>query len=238
MIDAVLSVLKPIGAPGSIPFLVIGLVVALAMTFVWPRSRRAGRYWLMSLLTFYLLMALPIVAKMVSGALPGVTGLNPRAITPLDSVVVFDGDNRRGRVATTSQLVAMTRPREVWVLGLEADWIRDTLPSAGVPAEMVHAEFGTGTTRLQLDWVVRRLSHNPHERLAIVASRLQVPRIAGMARAMRLDVPVIGAPVDDEPPASGMRVFVPTDRALRVSRDALYEHAAVAYYRSRGWIVP
>jgi ABC-type Fe3+ transport system permease subunit len=66
MIDAVLSVLKPIGAPGSIPFLVIGLVVALAMTFVWPRSRRAGRYWLMSLLTFYLLMALPIVAKMVA----------------------------------------------------------------------------------------------------------------------------------------------------------------------------
>jgi hypothetical protein len=29
---------------------------------------------------------------------------------------------------------------------------------------------------------------------------------------------------------------VPTYIALRVSRDALYEHAALAYYRSRGWI--
>jgi hypothetical protein len=31
-------------------------------------------------------------------------------------------------------------------------------------------------------------------------------------------------------------VFVPTYYALRVSRDAIYEHVALRYYRWHGWI--
>jgi hypothetical protein len=238
MIDALLSVIKPIDAPGSIPFLVIGLVLGLAVTFVWPRNRRLGRYWLMSLLTFYFLLALPVVAKLISTSLPGPAAVEPFRPGQLDTLVVFDGDNRRGRVATAVEIIAKWRPQEVWVLGVEADWIQDALHSKLSGETRIQVDLATSTTRLQLDWVADRLKRKSGERIALVASRLQVPRIVGMAKAIALDVPIVSAPVDDEPPSTGARLFLPTYLALRVSRDALYEHAAIAYYRSRGWAVP
>jgi hypothetical protein len=70
----------------------------------------------------------------------------------------------------------------------------------------------------------------------VVASRLQAPRVWALARAMGLGILVMPSPVDDEPAASGLRAFVPSYLALRVSRDAIYEHVALAYYRWQGWI--
>ena len=47
---------------------------------------------------------------------------------------------------------------------------------------------------------------------------------------------LIVSPIDTEPATSGWRLVVPTYYALRVSRDAIYEHAALALYTWRGWI--
>ncbi len=51
-----------------------------------------------------------------------------------------------------------------------------------------------------------------------------------------LFVRLIESPVDVEPASTGALAFVPTYYALRLSRDAIYEHAALRYYRWHGWI--
>jgi hypothetical protein len=57
-----------------------------------------------------------------------------------------------------------------------------------------------------------------------------------MARAMGLDIQTVPSPIDDEPPRTGIKRVVPSYIGLRVSRDALYEHMAIAYYTRKGWI--
>jgi hypothetical protein len=63
-----------------------------------------------------------------------------------------------------------------------------------------------------------------------------MPRIAALARSAGVAPLLLPSPIDDEPPAVGVWRFVPTYIGLRTSRDAMYEHAALVYYRNKGWI--
>ena len=110
------------------------------------------------------------------------------------------------------------------------------LVELGVPAGRMMIESDSANTREQIATVQRFLAHRPDDRTAIVVSRLQMPRVARLARQAGLTLVLVPSPVDTEPPKTGVRVFVPTYTALRVSRDSLYEHTALAYYRWRGWI--
>jgi hypothetical protein len=56
-----------------------------------------------------------------------------------------------------------------------------------------------------------------------------------LTQRARLRAGIAASAIDDEPPVSGPGLWAPTYIALRVSRDALYEHAALVYYRWRGW---
>jgi hypothetical protein len=47
---------------------------------------------------------------------------------------------------------------------------------------------------------------------------------------------LLPSPVDHEPAHQGWKLWLPSFAALRVSREALYELAALEYYRLRGWI--
>ena len=236
MIDTLLSIVKPIDAPGSIPFLLLALAVGLVLRFGWRRTRTIGRNWLVGVVTGYGVLALPIVANGIAGGLAGARLTAAPDLGPLDALVVFDGDNRRGRVRTASELFARSHPHVVWVLGGEPEWLRDELPAGGVPPAMISMDQSTKNTRDQVNWVARYRTSDPQSRFAIIVSRLQVARVAGLVARLAPPIPLVGAPIDDEPPTRGPALFVPTYIALRVSRDALYEHAALAYYRSRGWI--
>jgi hypothetical protein len=57
-----------------------------------------------------------------------------------------------------------------------------------------------------------------------------------LAKTVGILPELVPASIDIEPPTSGVRRFIPAYIALRVSRDALYEHAALLYYRYNGWI--
>lgn len=237
MIDTVLSIVKPIDAPGSIPFFLLALAVGLVLRFGWRQTRRIGRNWLVGLVAGYGILALPLVANGIAGGLAGPRLAATPKRGPLDALVVFDGDNRRGRVRTALELWQRSHPQVVWILGGEPEWLRDELPLGGVPASMIRIDQSTTNTRDQANWVMRYHTDDPQSRLAIIVSRLQTSRVAGLLARLTPQVPLMGAPIDDEPPTRGARLFVPTYIALRVSRDALYEHAALAYYRYRGWIV-
>jgi len=237
VIDTLLSIVKPIDAPGSIPFFLLALAVGLVLRFGWCQTRTIGRNWLVGVVVAYGILGLPIVANGIAGGLSGARLGTSSELGPLDALIVFDGDNRRGRVRTALELWQRSHPQVVWVLGGEAEWLRDELPLGGVPASMIRIDQSTTNTRDQANWVMRHRTNDPQSRLAVIVSRLQTSRVAGLLARLTPQVPIIGAPIDDEPPTRGARLFVPTYIALRVSRDALYEHAALAYYRYRGWIV-
>jgi uncharacterized SAM-binding protein YcdF (DUF218 family) len=232
---SVVWLLKFVGAPGSIALLVVCCAGGLLFIRVWPRNRRLGQAWLAAVLLSYIILGLPIVANAIADRLPVFklpADLHARGV--VNTLVVLDGDNRRGRVRQTIQTVEANAPELVLVSG--DDWLRDELVRAGLPQALVEHETASANTRDQVALIVTMLAADPQRRVAVIGSRLQMPRIAALVRRARASVGLIPSPVDTEPPTRGLRLFVPSYTALRVSRDALYEHAALRYYRWRGWI--
>jgi hypothetical protein len=224
----VIDVLKLLGAPGSIPFLLLAVLAGLAL-FRSARWRPTGLAWLAAVGIVYAALAMPVVAHAIADALPAVESHQRAA----DVLIVLDGDNRRGRVRELARILGEYRPKRVWVLGDR--WILEVLAEAGVSRSSFQYDRTARTTRAQIDQVQAMAATEPGA-MTIVASRLQAPRVAALLRTKGLPAAVRAAPLDAEPSPSGWMRFVPSYSALRTSRDALYEHAALAYYQWQGWI--
>jgi len=232
--QTVISLLKATGGPGSIPFLAVSILLGLAIIYVWPRRRRLGALWILTVCAGYLILGLPIVAMAIGDRLPGVAPARD-AQRPIAALIILDGDNRRGRVRTAQQVIASDRPAQVWVLGDE--WILEAMAEAGLPPDSYRLEGRAANTLEQMRQVARVAASAPAGQLtAVVASRLQAPRVQALAEALSIPIAVISAPVDVEPASTGIRRFLPAYAALRVSRDALYEHAALWWYARQGSI--
>jgi hypothetical protein len=227
-----LTALKAIDAPGSVPFLVIAVALGVVTLYVWPRNRRVGRAWLMGVAAAYLVLSLPWVAQGLS-AQRVMASLAHDAVPALDTLFVLDGDNREGRVRKAVAVFRATNPREVWVVGNL--WLLDPLLQAGIPWERLRHDEMAETTRDQVRRIHERVLRAGVGRAGIVASRLQMPRVVALARKEGLQVLLMASPADTEPATSGLGLFVPSYAALGISRDAIYERAALAYYRWRRW---
>jgi len=228
------SILKAIGAPGSISFLAVSLAIGAVLIYVWPRSLRLGRGWLLFVFITHVVLALPWVATRISGKLPPVLPVDAAALRDLDTLIVLDGDNRRGRVREAKRAFAGSPRSMVWAMG--SLWMVDGLVEAGIPRDQIKQDDEPPDTLRQMTRVKDLLSTKSGGRAAVIASRLQMPRVAALVRESGLRVVLIPSAIDTEPPTSGVRVFVPSYVALRVSRDAIYELAALAYYGWRGWV--
>jgi hypothetical protein len=231
----ILSILKAVGPPGSTRFLAV-CVAAGVLMYVWPRKERIARRWLIGVLSGYLFLGLPVVANAIADRLPRIDSRGQAIPSSVDTLVIFDGDNRRGRVREALASYRNVSPRTVWILG--SLWLVDSLVAGGIPAERIRHEWSPPTTRDQVTWVTKLVAGSQTGRIGIVASRLQMPRLSRLTQAVGLQVVLISSPVDTEPPRRGFRLYLPSYTALRVSRDALYEHAALSYYRRQGWIKP
>ena len=229
-----MTVLKAIGPPGSLRFFLLAVAVGLVLGYLWPRRRRLGLAWLIAVVGGYALLGWPPVAQTILDGLPA--SVPPvvehiEALDVLDVLVVFDGDNRRGRARAVEQIAAATSPRGIHVVGSRL--ILREMP--GVLRERV-AHHHAATTRDQIAWVHDLVGRSPTTRIGIVVSRIQAPRTSALSARAVPGVPLIASPLDTELPTTGLRRFLPSYAALCVSRDALYEHAALSYYRWRGWI--
>jgi uncharacterized SAM-binding protein YcdF (DUF218 family) len=230
-----LQFVKLVGAPGSLNFLGIATAAGLFAIYVWPRRRAVGRVWILGVFTMYVILGLPVVAGGIAARLPEWRQLaGEGTLHDVETIVVLGGDNARGRVREALRLYRTARPARIIVSGDR--WLVDRLAEAGVPRPHLQRERESRTTLDQMAFVERLLAHGDPGRVALVASRLQMPRVAALARARALPVVLVASPVDEEPPAAGAAVFLPRYIALRISRDALYEHAALGYYQWRGWI--
>jgi uncharacterized SAM-binding protein YcdF (DUF218 family) len=230
-----ITILKAIGPPGSIPFIGFCGLIALLLTYVWPKSARLARAWLAFVVIGHLILAVPAVANSIAGRLPRVASADAAALRDIDLVFVLDGDNRRGRVRGAAQASVASPASTVWILG-GTPWLVDALAETGVARGRIKHDYRPADTREQIDWVRHMIADETASRTAIVASRLQMPRVAALSRVAGLAAMLIASPIDTEPPTSGWRVLVPSYYALRVSRDAIYEHFALSYYSWRGWI--
>jgi hypothetical protein len=226
------AVLKLIGGPGSLTLLGVLLLVGLALMKLLPRRQLFLRGWLGGVITLYIALALPGVANAIVRELPPVPVSSPAALRGLDTLIVLDGDNRRGRVSEARTAYEAIGACEVWVFG--DAWMVNALFEAGVPADAIRFGGNPPTTLDQMRRVQSFVAAGHHA--ALVASRLQMPRIAALAAALGVHLPLLSGAIDSEPPTAGARRFVPSYVALRTSRDAIYELAALAYYRNRGWI--
>jgi uncharacterized SAM-binding protein YcdF (DUF218 family) len=229
-----MGVVKAIGPPGSVPFITFCCLIALVLAYVWPRSGRLARAWLWIVFAGHAILALPVVANRIAGALPAIETSQPAALRDLDTVYVFDGDNRRGRVRSAVEAARASPAAAVVILG-GSPWLEGAIADAGIGPNRITHDYRPADTREQMHQLQREVS-GPGRRVAVVASRLQMPRVAGLARTAGLMASFVASPIDTEPATSGWRLLVPTYYALRVSRDAIYEHAANALYRWRGWI--
>ena len=232
-----LWLLKQIGGPG--PgfewFFLFCLLVALLVRWWRPATARGVRWFLLALGCVYLVLSLPIAANHIADWLPAVPLARlPGSAGPVDALVVMDGDNRRGRTLAAIQVNAAAMPREIWVMG--DGTLIEELSAGGVPRNRIFHDAFPATTRDQLTSLAALVARRPGWTVAVIVSRLQAARMTRLLEQAHLVVTLIQSPVDVEPATTGAFAFVPTYYALRLSRDAIYEHAALRYYRWYGWI--
>jgi len=228
------DIVKFVGGPGSLGLLALLCIIGLIGWRVWPKSRRFARAWFASVALAYIVLALPVTAEAIDHLLQLPTLAMPRDSMHVGTLIVLDGDNRRGRLASALSIWALARSRRIIVSG--APWLVERLVEEGVPAARIEREAISATTREQVAWVAKVIERDHSESVAVIASRLQTPRVDALLRRNRLFPLLIPAPLDVEPAHSSVWQFIPSYAALRLSRDAFYEYLALCYYRWRGWI--
>lgn len=229
-----LSFIKFIGGPGS-----SGFFIAVALTIVialrcWPARRRWAIAAFAMLVTFYGVLALPPVGIGLVDALPESPEPSGEAIRNIRALVVFDGDNRLGRQRRTHQVLRQASPQVVWILGPE-HLVADARVAL-VPPTRLHQDATTWNTAAQVERVKHVAAEWPPMTTAVIASRIQMPRIAALFDAAGLAVLLVPSGLDRAVAVSGPDSLLPSFAALAASREAIYEHAALGWYRWRGVI--
>jgi hypothetical protein len=180
----------------------------------------------------YVVLALPSVGIGLVNALPAAPEPSTGAIRGIRALVIFDGDNRMGRQRRAHQVLRLAAPPEVWVLGPE--YLVADVRVAVSGTTRLHHDATTWNTSAQVERVRHVAAEWPPMTTAVIASRIQMPRVAALFHAAGLAVLLIPSGLDREVVASGPMSLVPSFAALAASREAIYEHAALAWYRWRG----
>lgn len=219
---------KMVGGPGSIGFFVLWSMLALMMGRLgW---KKVSRTLLASLMALYVVLSLPPVAHRLAESLTGYRPLTDVAsLTGVRTILVLDGDNRRGRVGEAKRLFDALHPDRVVVSG--QTWIVEAIVEIGIPRDRITHESESRNTREQIDLI----RNWPPRSVVLVASRFQMPRIVAFLGSAASDVYLAPSPADIEiSTLSSIHWLIPRYSALRISRDALYELAALYYYRRSG----
>jgi len=225
--------LKAIGGPGSLRFLFLGTGLAVSL-LAFRRTRRTGRWMLRSFLLMYFVLSLPAVARFVAGPAARTQSRPAAEYGRLDDLFVIDGDNYQSRAALAAVVARTASPRTVWVVG--GGELRDAMLAHGIDKDVWRWGGGdAGTTYDQIVWIKKSIATTQSRRAAVIASRVHLPRIIEVARRLQVDLVAIPSPLDNEPPDSGVREWLPSFSGLQLSREGLYERVAVAYYRWKGW---
>ena len=206
-----LPVLKAVGPPGSLLFLLLCAGAGLTLTY-WPRTRRWGRRWLVAIFAAYLVMSLPLFAHAIAGALPPLHAgsvLKGNDVPPpqLDTLIVVDGENPMTRIDEAVRAFKTFSPRRIVVIGDQ--WIMETIAWEGVPRRLIVRDSNPPTTRSQVARVTELVYEGNLGRTALIASRLQMPRILALLQREHLEMLLLPSPLEREPPSSVLAQAAP-----------------------------
>ncbi len=250
--------------PGSLTFLLIGLVLGVILLFLPGRSGRWGRRWLALLTLLYLALSLPFTAALLEGWLSAGTDSMQRSQLPqdIDAIVILGGGSvtyRSGgleiselsdatslRVLEGARLYAMLdRPMVIISGGADArsgalepetDPMSQELMDAGVDEEHLRTESQSGSTREQAIYLAAMLEELQPRRFILVTSPTHMRRALAVFEAQGLH-PIPSASAQHSAGHVVLRGgWLPHTDALSASHAALREIMALGYYWVRGWL--
>jgi uncharacterized SAM-binding protein YcdF (DUF218 family) len=228
------SIAKPF-VPGSIAFLVLGLVCGLALWCFLPRFRSRISAAPIVLMCCYLVLSLPSTANLLADSLYRHSSVTrPDDARGAQVVLVLQGDHEQLRVAETIRLYQLLHP--AWVIvSANAAPIRNALLAAGLPKNQVIWEYQSQTTRQQALEMAGGLRSRHVGRVVLVASPIHMPRALAACERAGIDaIPSVSTRPHSGLPR-GFRGLVRRFEALTLSRESLYEHLALRWYSWRGW---
>ena len=260
-----LTTFKELFVPGSVPFLLVALILGVVLLYRRADSGRWGRRWIAALVLMYWIFSMPISAAWLlekltpayeplldAGAARGATAIvvlgagakRYRSRGRTVDVVTRDGGLRVLEAARVYQL--LDRP---WVIvsgGFLADSGRgrpeaaitgEELVKLGVPQDRIVLETVSGDTHEHSINVPPLLRERGVERFVLVTSQEHMRRSLRVFRAAGLS-PIPSVPEAFPNPPSWRRWFsyVPSTTALEISGSIVYDYFGIGYYWLRGWI--
>jgi uncharacterized SAM-binding protein YcdF (DUF218 family) len=223
---------KTLFAPGTVPFAILVAAAGVLLSVRRGRSRRFGVSICAALAGAYFVLALPASAERLSAGLMKFDRLHDvHDAGGASTIVMIGGDSAHARVVETLRLFHLLRPR--WIVDSSPPDMRQALIAGGVPPERIIAEVTARTTREQAVAVAELVRARNLGPVVLVASAIHMPRALGAFRAAGLSV--VPSPSATRQIA-GLPRYWPAYDGLRLSREAIYEHVAIVYYRWKGWM--
>ena len=228
-----LEFLKLVGSHGLAELLAASMLLAVVMTVGGWRSVRWVGLCLSAMWGAYLTLGMPIVAHLLADSLTTWRpSIDLSALPPPGAIMVLSGDNPDGRAREALRAHQTWPAAPVVVLG-EA-WFLGTLQGKGIPLAAMTQNPVPDNTLEQMVAVFEFAQRHSGSPPAVIASTLQMPRVKAFAEGLGVTLEFLPTAIDDEPSRAGAARWWPTIGARRISREALYEHAALVYYRWRG----
>lgn len=256
--------LKAYLIPGSVSFLLIGLLVGAILLYLSDSTRRWGTGLISFLAVVYLILSVPLVARsyerlLADGSRPiqraseaqgagaivilGGGSVSYRAsggeineLSGASSLRVLEGARLYSLLGELPVIVSGGASELLGVPTPESVPMMQELVDAGVPTSQILLESRSGSTREQAQEIKRVLEARQIDRFVLVTSPIHMRRALAVFRAQGLNP--IPSPASQH--STGHVVarggILPHPDALAASQAALREALATAYYWSQGWI--
>ena len=260
------EVVKSFFIPGSITFLMFGLIVGVTLLYFKGAAAKWGKRWLTLLAVLYWILSTPLCSNTLEAILSHGydTQASPVQVEGVEAIIVLGGGSSTLR-SDGQEMDALSNPGilRVWegarlYENLDQPWVivsggmneragaltpesipmRDLMLDLGVPAERILLESSSQNTYEQALRLRSLLDTHGIENFVLVTSPTH------MRRAMAT---FIGRGFNPIPSSSQQHsagfladhlVFLPDSDALEASRLAMREGMALVYYGLRGWFSP
>lgn len=259
------DLVKTFVVPGSLSFLVAGLVLGVALLYGNDRVRRWGRAWLTGLVVAYGLLSTPLGADLLTAPLVGAAArvTSPAQAAGIDTIVVLSTGGQVFRAeggevtemgeGTSLNAIEAARlyrllpsPKVIASGGIvnpesrrepEAEVLARGLVRLGIPRDRIALEPRSRTTREQAVNVAQLLRQRGVRRFILVTAADHMPRSLRSFRRQGLTpVPSASRMAAATPPGLWWRLR-PGLGALEESERACYEYLARLYYWTSGWVM-
>jgi uncharacterized SAM-binding protein YcdF (DUF218 family) len=250
--------------PGSVAFLVVGVILGLIL-LSGARLAAWGRRWLVLLVIGYLALGTPLVSTWLQR---GIRPVYARVMQPADAqgarIVVVLGNGIVTYTDGTRMVPSLTRrtafnamegarlytlldrPTVVVSGGIvnpdvqlqsEADLLAEHLVRLGVSRDHLRIEANSTNTFEQSERIAAMVGRGA--RVIVVTTPIHMPRTLELFQSRGLRPIPSPSAIDYAPDTtSRLATLIPNPSSLRASELVFYEYLAIANGWARGWIAP